>query len=64
MWVNMVAAYENLPDDVKVQIADLRASHSFLDTMSAMIPEEAACGNTREMAGRRASGRADPSGNR
>ena len=40
MWVNMVAAYENLPDDVKAQIADLRASHSFLDTMSAMIPEE------------------------
>ena len=40
MWANMVAAYENLPEDVKTQIADLWASHSFLDTVSAMIPRE------------------------
>ena len=36
MWANMVAAYENLPDDMKTRIADLWASHSFLDTMSAI----------------------------
>ncbi len=40
MWVNMVAAYENLPESIKAEIADLRASHSFLDTMRAMIPAE------------------------
>ena len=40
MWANMVAAYEQLPDDVKTEIDDLWASHSFLDTMSAMIPQQ------------------------
>ena len=40
MWANMVAAYDNLPEDVKSEIADLWASHSFLDTMNAMIPKE------------------------
>src|SRR5574337_861264 len=28
IWVNMVDAYSNLPDDIKAQIADLRARHS------------------------------------
>ena len=40
MWANMAAAYENLPDDVKTRIADLRASHSFFEMMNAMIPKE------------------------
>lgn len=40
MWANMVAAYDNLPDDVKAQIADLRASHSFLENVRSIIPQE------------------------
>ncbi|MGU3861380.1 TauD/TfdA dioxygenase family protein [Pseudomonas aeruginosa] len=40
MWANMVAAYENLPNEVKAQIEDLRASHSFLVTMQDLIPED------------------------
>ena len=33
MWANMVLAYEDLPDHVKTQIADLRARHSIEATL-------------------------------
>lgn len=40
MWANMVLAYENLPEHVKVQIADLRASHSIQASFGAVMPIE------------------------
>jgi taurine dioxygenase len=40
IWVNMVAAYEKLPDAIKVQIADLRARHSIECTFGAAMPME------------------------
>jgi taurine dioxygenase len=40
MWINMVAAYENLPDDVKTQIADLKAAHDFLPLFGIVVPED------------------------
>ncbi|NLP63463.1 TauD/TfdA dioxygenase family protein [Paraburkholderia sacchari] len=40
MWINMVAAYENLPDDVKTLIADLTAAHEFLPLFGIAVPEE------------------------
>jgi taurine dioxygenase len=38
MWANMVLAYENLPDHIKTQIADLRARHSIEASFGAAMP--------------------------
>jgi taurine dioxygenase len=40
MWANMVLAYENLPEHVKSQIADLRARHSIEASFGAVMPIE------------------------
>lgn len=40
MWSNMVLAYQNLPEIVKEQIADLRARHSIECTFGAAMPME------------------------
>jgi taurine dioxygenase len=40
MWVNMAAAYERLPEQVKAQIAGLRARHSIEATFGAAMPVE------------------------
>ncbi|WP_027797693.1 TauD/TfdA dioxygenase family protein [Paraburkholderia acidipaludis] len=40
MWANMALAYENLPDYVKTQIADLRARHSIEASFGAAMPIE------------------------
>jgi taurine dioxygenase len=40
MWANMVLAYENLPDAIKTQIADLRARHSIEASFGAAMPIE------------------------
>ncbi|WP_028220484.1 TauD/TfdA dioxygenase family protein [Paraburkholderia oxyphila] len=40
MWANMVLAYENLPQHVKDEIADLRASHSIQASFGAVMPIE------------------------
>jgi len=39
-WANMVLAYENLPEDVKVKIDGLRASHSLQSSFGAALPIE------------------------
>jgi taurine dioxygenase len=38
MWANMVLAYEKLPEQVKAQIADLRARHSIEASFGAAMP--------------------------
>ncbi|KWE92811.1 TauD/TfdA dioxygenase family protein [Burkholderia territorii] len=38
MWANMVLAYEQLPEPVKRQIADLRARHSIEASFGAAMP--------------------------
>src|SRR5262252_2660377 len=40
MWANMVLAYEKLPDQIKTQIAGLRARHSIEATFGAAMPIE------------------------
>ena len=40
MWVNMVEAYNRLPEHVKTQIASLRARHSIEATFGAAMPIE------------------------
>ncbi|HKT99442.1 MAG TPA: TauD/TfdA family dioxygenase [Paraburkholderia sp.] len=40
MWANMALAYANLPEHVKEQIADLRASHSIQASFGAVMPIE------------------------
>ena len=40
MWVNMAAAYERLPENVKVRIAGLRARHSIEATFGAAMAIE------------------------
>jgi len=40
MWANMALAYENLPEQVKAQIADLRARHSIETSFGAAMPIE------------------------
>lgn len=40
MWVNMVMAYEQLPDDIKEKIAPLRARHSIESSFGAAMPIE------------------------
>jgi taurine dioxygenase len=37
-WANMVLAYENLPEHIKTQIADLRARHSIEASFGAAMP--------------------------
>jgi taurine dioxygenase len=41
IWVNMVKAYEELPDYVKAQIADLRAKASIEHSFGAVLTPEA-----------------------
>jgi taurine dioxygenase len=41
IWVNMAAAYENLPKDVKQKIAGLRAKHSIEHSFGARMTPEA-----------------------
>ncbi|SAL77343.1 TauD/TfdA dioxygenase family protein [Caballeronia telluris] len=40
VWANMVLAYENLPEHIKTQIADLRARHSIEASFGAAMPIE------------------------
>jgi taurine dioxygenase len=40
MWVNMVEAYERLPEDIKARIAPLRARHSIEASFGAAMPIE------------------------
>lgn len=40
MWVNMVEAYAQLPDDIKIKIAPLRARHSIESSFGAAMPIE------------------------
>jgi taurine dioxygenase len=40
IWVNMVKAYEDLPETIKAQIAGLRASHSIETSFGAAMPME------------------------
>jgi taurine dioxygenase len=40
MWANMALAYENLPENIKTQIANLRARHSIECTFGAAMPIE------------------------
>ena len=40
MWANMVVAYDKLPEAVKDQIAELRASHSLMCYVSGAVPPE------------------------
>jgi len=40
MWANMALAYERLPDEIKVQIAGLRARHSIEASFGAAMPIE------------------------
>ncbi len=40
MWANMVLAYENLPQHVKAEIAELRARHSIEASFGAAMPIE------------------------
>jgi taurine dioxygenase len=40
IWINMVAAYENLPEDVKTLIADLKAMHEFLPLFGIVVPDD------------------------
>ena len=39
IWVDMVAAYERLPEDVKARIAGLRARHSIEASFGAAMPD-------------------------
>jgi taurine dioxygenase len=40
MWVNMVEAYQQLPEDIKLKIAPLRARHSIESSFGAAMPIE------------------------
>ncbi|WP_277187904.1 TauD/TfdA family dioxygenase [Caballeronia sp. BR00000012568055] len=40
IWINMVAAYENLSDDVKARIDSLKAVHEFLPLFGIVIPDD------------------------
>lgn len=41
IWVNMVEAYEKLPEDIKTRIAGLRAKHSIEHSFGAVMAPEA-----------------------
>lgn len=47
IWVNMAAAYANLPEEVKARIANLKAVHDALPLFSAELTEES-CDRMRE----------------
>ena len=38
MWANMVMAYDKLPEEIKAQIADLWANHSFNSSFASAMP--------------------------
>src|SRR5689334_21515067 len=40
MWTNMVEAYRQLPEDIKLKIAPLRARHSIESSFGAVMPIE------------------------
>ncbi|MBP0619533.1 TauD/TfdA dioxygenase family protein [Cupriavidus consociatus] len=40
IWINMAAAYEKLPEDVKARIANLKAVHDAMPTFGAALSEE------------------------
>jgi taurine dioxygenase len=40
IWINMAAAYQGLPDDIKTRIADLKATHEFLPLFGIVVPED------------------------
>ncbi len=40
MWANMVEAYAKLPEQIRTQIADLRARHSIEASFGAAMPAE------------------------
>jgi taurine dioxygenase len=40
IWVNMVEAYKQLPEDVKAKIEGLRAAHSVEQVFGAKMPIE------------------------
>jgi taurine dioxygenase len=40
IWINMAAAYANLPDDVKARIDELNAVHEFLPLFGIVIPDD------------------------
>jgi taurine dioxygenase len=40
IWINMVAAYENLPEDVKTRIARLQAVHDAMPTFGQALSDE------------------------
>ncbi|WP_139851142.1 TauD/TfdA dioxygenase family protein [Acinetobacter pullicarnis] len=40
MWTNMVLAYDKLPEEIKLKIADLRAYHSIEASFGAAMPIE------------------------
>ncbi|MFF7438160.1 TauD/TfdA family dioxygenase [Streptomyces sp. NPDC008122] len=40
IWVDMVEAYNRLPEHIRTQIEDLRARHSIEATFGAVLPEE------------------------
>lgn len=40
IWINMAAAYANLPDDMKARIANLKAVHDAMPTFGAALDEE------------------------
>ncbi|SFA75530.1 taurine dioxygenase [Collimonas sp. OK607] len=40
MWVNMVEAYNQLPEDIKTKIASLRARHAIEPSFGAVMPIE------------------------
>ncbi|EYS98293.1 taurine dioxygenase [Cupriavidus sp. SK-4] len=40
MWINMAAAYENLPEDMKARIANLKAVHDAMPTFGSGLNDE------------------------
>ena len=64
IWINMVAAYENLPDDVKARIASLKAVHEFLPLFGIAVPEDQHEAMRKKFPPVDASGRAHAPGNR
>ena len=64
MWVNMVEAYNRLPEHIKTQIAGLRARHSIEASFGAAMPIEKRLALQGAVPGRRASGGAHASRDR
>ena len=64
MWANMAEAYDRLPEDIKTQIAGLRARHSIEATLRRGDADREAPRAEGAVPRRRASGRAHASGDR